>query len=101
MNRDLEIAKDIAASMAGGFGGDGRIAVVAMKNLYEKLKSVESADAKEIAHDLMVAMGPDFEGNVNRAVEALDKILGSMVVKKKAGPGQPGAQAGEIEVTDK
>lgn len=83
MNRDLEITRDIVASMAESFGGDGRMAAMALRKISQTLKKCESPDAKEIACGVMVAMGPSFEGNVNNAVEALERIIASMVVKKK------------------
>jgi hypothetical protein len=97
MNLDLEITKDIVASMAVGFGGDGRAATVALRKISNSLKKYDSIDAKKIARDIIVAMGPSFEGNANRAVAALERILNSMVVRVKKKPGARG-QVQEIDV---
>jgi hypothetical protein len=82
MKKDLEITCDIVASMAPHFNGDGRLAAQALRKVSMTIRQHSSEDAKDIARAIMIKMGPSFEGNINKACDALERILTSMVVKK-------------------
>ena len=82
MKRDLQITADIVAAMAANFNGDGRLAAQALRKISMIIRQHDSEDAKEIARSIMVQMGPSFEGNLNSACDALERILGSLVGRK-------------------
>ncbi|MHC4662455.1 MAG: hypothetical protein ACYS8W_12265 [Planctomycetota bacterium] len=82
MKKDLEITRDIVAAMSTRFNGDGRLAAQALRKISTIIRQHNSDDAKEIARTIMMQMGPTFEGNINQACDALERILQSMIVRK-------------------
>lgn len=79
----LQIAKEIAASIAPGFNGDARLAALAFQRLFTVIRKYDDDEAKSITKDIVVAMGPQLKGNIDNICEAFERILASVVIAKR------------------
>jgi len=85
MDINLRIARDVTASMAAGFNGDGRLAAIAFQRIYNVVKKYEDEEGKLIASVIISAMGESFRGNIEAACEAFERVMAAVVISKSRG----------------
>jgi hypothetical protein len=83
MDVNLVVSKDMVRSIAPTFNGDGRLAAVAFQKIAAEVRKHEDDGIKMLTRDIVIEMGLQFGGSVDKACEAFERIYATINMVKR------------------